>query len=219
MELGTSFARITLSVGEVRTIGDWWCGNGGTSHSVAKLWTDQLILPHSSMSIEHYKTDLAPLLHGFKDETVSYRDSKRTFTDEFGNSICFNYGKRDVIKLINDPSLITVEVRDIDKGYLSYTVYQHADSYFILYQTRCDLDGWCGHFRSFVVVPSLDVIAQFLDESDKKRKAEEDAFMAAHEAAVAAQVAPSEAAPSGDSSVEAAVAEPAPQTDAAEVYL
>lgn len=55
----------------------------------------------------------------------------------------------------------TVEVRDVDRGYLAYTIYKHADAYFMLYQTSANI-GWRGPFTSFVVVPTLEPLMEFL---------------------------------------------------------
>lgn len=56
-----------------------------------------------------------------------------------------------------------IEVEDVDKGYLSYSLYRHADSYYILYESRVDLNGWCGNFTSFVVVPTLEPLTEFVE--------------------------------------------------------
>ena len=118
------------------------------------------------MSIENWKVDLAPLLHGFKTEPryATYdREKKKTFTDQFGNEFYYSYGKKALLKLLNQPSLGTVESDEIDKGHHEFTLYQHADSYFILYETRIDMNGWCGHFSSFVVIPDLGELTKFVE--------------------------------------------------------
>jgi len=118
------------------------------------------------MSIENWKTDLAPLLHGFQAEPRRSKrvpDEKTTFTDQFGNHLELDNGRFVLKKLLADPSLGTLECKDVDKGHQSFTLYQHAESYYILYETRVDLYGWCGHFKSFVIIPDLVGITEFIE--------------------------------------------------------
>ena len=124
-----------------------------------------------SASIENYAEHLAPLLASFESQRrfiTGDPDPNRSFTDQFGNFIEFNHTEvlccaPPLLKLLKDPSMGRIEVKDVDKGYLSYSLYRHGDSYYILYESRVDLYGCCGNFTSFVVVPTLEPVAEFVE--------------------------------------------------------
>ena len=121
------------------------------------------------MPIEKWKTELAQLMFTFTEQPRTYRSSPElTFTDQFGNFIEFSHLKYlcyapPLLKLLNNPDMKTIEVEDVDKGYLSYSVYQHTDGYFILFESRVNLNGWCGNFTSFAVVPALETVIAFVE--------------------------------------------------------
>jgi hypothetical protein len=135
-----------------------------------------------SASIENYTEHLAPLLASFQRQprfTTGDPDPNESFTDQFGNFIDFSHTEvlcfaPPLLKLLKDPSMGRIEIMDVDKGTLTYSLYRHADSYYILYESRVNLDGRTGHFTSFVVVPTLEPAAEFveamIDESLHPRK-------------------------------------------------
>ena len=114
------------------------------------------------MSIENWKIDLAPLLHGFKAPDMKYPEVDRCFTDQFGNVFEFNQVWNELEQILQNPALGTVAIDYIDRGHLSYTAYKHADSYYIFYETRINTN-FIGHFTQFVIVPDLEGIRQFVD--------------------------------------------------------
>ena len=124
----------------------------------------------ASADIANYKVDLAPLLAHFRPSfyrTDTPRVNKRskyeenlTFTDQFDNFIVFC--RADCcFDLLKNPEREYAEC-NVDKGYLSYSVYHHSNSYYVVSETRVNTNGWCGHFTSFVVVPSLEPLIEFL---------------------------------------------------------
>ncbi len=122
------------------------------------------------MPIENWNTELAQLMFNFRLESGfrSRGTADDTFTDQFGNSIRFSHTNYScfapsLLKLLKNPKMKMVEIDDVDKGFLSYSVYQHSDGYFMLFETRVDLYGNCGHFTSFIVVPTLEFVSKFID--------------------------------------------------------
>lgn len=118
------------------------------------------------MSIENWETDLAQLMFSFKKGPElgvagSYQDPT-VFTDQFGNILDFGNQYFDALILLRNPELKTVEVRELDRGSMSFSLYEHADSYYMLYQTSVNT-RWVGHFTSFVVVPTLKPVIEFLE--------------------------------------------------------
>jgi hypothetical protein len=120
------------------------------------------------MSIQNWKIELAPLLshlrleQGFKVER--YKTDPTTFKDQFGNFIFFGF--TDVyaaLELAQKPDLRYVPSPYCDKGHLSYSLYKHVDSYYVLTENRVDFNGVKGNFNSFVVLPSLEPLIDFLE--------------------------------------------------------
>jgi hypothetical protein len=134
-----------------------------------------------SASIENYTEHLAPLLASFERQTnfiTGDPDPNRSFTDQFGNFIDFGHTEvwcfaPPLLKLLKDPSMGRIEVTNVDKGTLTYSLYRHADSYYMLYETRMNLYGRGGHYTSFVVVPTLEPVTEFV-EAMRKRQLEEE---------------------------------------------
>lgn len=120
------------------------------------------------MSIDDWNVDLAPLLSHFRAETgfkaERHKTDPATFTDQFGNYIFFGF--TDVyaaLELAKKPDLKYVPSPFIEKGHLSYSLYKHADSYFVLSENRVDLNGAKGNFTSFVILASLQPLIEFLE--------------------------------------------------------
>jgi hypothetical protein len=123
-----------------------------------------------SASIENYAEHLAPLLASFKGQPrliIRDPDPNESFIDQFGNFIEFNHTEVScfappLLKLLKDPSIGRIEMMHVEKGYLSYSLYRHADSYYILYESQSLYGRW-GHFTSFVVVPTLQPVVEFVE--------------------------------------------------------
>lgn len=130
-----------------------------------------------SASIENYREHLAALLAGFHIQSSDASNPEKTFTDQFGNFIDFSHTEMwciapPLLKLLKNPSMGRIEVTDVDKGYLCYSLHRHEDAYYILYESRVNLYGRGGNYTSFVVVPTLEPLIEFV-EAMKKRDAEE----------------------------------------------
>jgi hypothetical protein len=125
------------------------------------------------MPIENWQSDLAQLMFSFKAEphpllAEDQGDIDRSLIDQFGNRISFGHTAISclapaLLNLLKHPEIKTVEIDGVDKGYLSYSLYRHEESYYILYETRNNLAGACGNFTSFVVVPTLEPVIQFVE--------------------------------------------------------
>jgi len=123
--------------------------------------------------IENYTEHLAVLLDTFIKEperggTNWKRPRDDTFTDEFGNSIDFSHTEPSctgipLLKLLRAGEKGWAEIKDVDKGHLSYWLGVHGD-YFMVHELKVDLYGWCGKFDSYVILRSLDPLIQFLEE-------------------------------------------------------
>ena len=124
-----------------------------------------------SIRIEDYREHLAPLLASFQAERrgiLCERNSEEVFADQFGNALDLGHSEKlcfgpPLLKLLGNPALGKVEV-EVDKGYLSYSMWRHAESYYIIYESRVNLYGWCGNFTSFVVVPTLEPLIAFVEK-------------------------------------------------------
>jgi hypothetical protein len=125
------------------------------------------------MAINNWQHDMAQLMFNFKADPKKTREpgtvasSSKCFEDQFGNGIEFNHTTYQgfgpqLLNLLRNPDLQTVEI-DVDKGCLSYSVYNQQGEYYVLFETRVNLYGRCGHFTSFVVIPTLDHAIEFVE--------------------------------------------------------
>jgi hypothetical protein len=134
------------------------------------------------MAIDNWQHDMAQLMFNFKAEPNKTRkpvaaasSSSPCFEDQFGNCVDFSHTHYfcfapRLLHLLRNPALQTVEIDDVDKGFLSYSVYNQGE-YYVLFETRVNLYGRCGHFTSFVVIPTLDHAIEFVEEMAKNKEA------------------------------------------------
>lgn len=120
--------------------------------------------------MENWNQHVAPFKSLFKDEVKYYKDTlKYTFADQFGNRIDFRHTephciKTSLLELLKNPTREDKTASaDVDKGDLTYLLQVH-DNYFIVYEFAVNLYGQIGKKMSFVVMPALDTLIDFLEK-------------------------------------------------------
>ncbi|KAF7377879.1 hypothetical protein MSAN_00211500 [Mycena sanguinolenta] len=118
---------------------------------------------------------LAALFGQDTDEAYKVSNPATCFTDEFGNTINFGHTGPSwlmpyVLPLLKNGKSSAVEVQELDKGRLFYTLQKHEETgYWVFSHTKFNLYGWIGIFTSSVVVKELDGLIQFVEKLDQEK--------------------------------------------------
>lgn len=122
--------------------------------------------------IEDYKEHLAVLLTTFRQEPDLGYTTREEFTDEFGNAIELSAGLSwwfvaPIIQLLKTNETGYIEIRDLDRGHISFQLLKFSDSYYMLSQLKVNTDI-VGKFDSFVVLRNLEPLIELLEQCKER---------------------------------------------------
>ncbi|KAJ7838941.1 hypothetical protein B0H14DRAFT_2588276 [Mycena olivaceomarginata] len=75
----------------------------------------------------------------------------------------------ELLKAEKDDS---IEIGDLDKGSLYFTLQKHPSGKWVISQTKINLYGWIGNFTDYVMVEDLEPFAKMLEGLEKAQELE-----------------------------------------------
>lgn len=98
--------------------------------------------------------------------------TRKKFTDEFGNAIELCAGQSwwfvaPIIQLLKKNKTGYIEIRDLDRGHISFQLLKFSDSYYMLSQLKVNTDI-VGKFDSFVVLRNLEPLIELLEQCKER---------------------------------------------------
>ncbi|KAJ6542177.1 hypothetical protein DFH09DRAFT_1174237 [Mycena vulgaris] len=119
------------------------------------------------------------------DLTPKYMSTKfnyepRSATSSIDAEGCFlslghtgpSYFVPQLLELLKADKDDSIEIEDLDKGSLYFTLQKHPSGKWVISQTRINLYGWIGIFTDYVTVADLDPLAKMLKGLEKAQELE-----------------------------------------------
>ncbi|KAJ7198325.1 hypothetical protein GGX14DRAFT_573561 [Mycena pura] len=106
---------------------------------------------------------LRPLVAKYFSEKFDTRpnDSATSFVDAEGR--CLYLGHTDpnafvpqLLELLKAEKDDSIEIEDLDKGSLYFTLQKHPSGKWVVSQTRINLYGWIGNYTDYVILEDLE---------------------------------------------------------------
>ncbi|KAJ7639933.1 hypothetical protein B0H17DRAFT_1149150 [Mycena rosella] len=121
---------------------------------LARDW-DQFLHP---LVAKHFSTKF------FQDAA----DRTTTFTDAEGRALDLghtepSYFVPDLLIMLKAEKDDSIEVPELDKGNLYFTLQKHPSGKWVISQTRVNLYGWIGNFTDYVMVEDLGPLVKMLE--------------------------------------------------------